>query len=167
MRRQVTQRSPRLALVLLAAGCATEPLRPSILWTEFELKFFSGAPLPYRYDQQDPGTYYELLGDFLTFDAADSVTNTIIVRHVAAAQGLDTIIFNTGRAAYSVFGPWLRVSHACCPPMDQMCGGPPCPAVDVGTIGSDGIILFRDWDARQPTLRYIRATNHPAAALSN
>jgi hypothetical protein len=152
-------------LTVTAAGCTTEPRSAALQGTSFELRSFSGAPLPLRYSEQDSVTYYELVGDILVFDGADSLTRTTIVRRVAAALALDTLLVGRGRVAYWVVGDRLTVSHSCCPPMDQMCGGPPCPAVDVGPFDSDVITLYRDWDVRRPTLRYTRSTNRLQTAL--
>ncbi len=147
-----------LALAVSAAGCATEPWATSARGATFALRSFSGTPLPFRYDEQGLGTYYELLADSLVFDGVDSLTYIVVVRRVAAAQLLDTIVVSRQRAAYSIVANWLLVSHPCCPPMDLMCGGPTCPAVDFGQYGSEGFSLYRGWDARRPTLRYTRTT---------
>ena len=153
-----------LAVAVSAVACATEPWGTSPQGASFKLQSFSGSPLPYRYDEQDLGTYYEFLADTLIFDGADSLTHIVAVRRVAAAIALDTIIVSHQRAAYSIVAHWLTVSHPCCPPMDQMCGGPTCPAIDFGRYGSEGFSLYRPWDARRPTLRYTRSTTPPPAA---
>jgi len=156
-----------LALTVTAAGCTTEPRSAPLQGASFELRSFSGTPLPIRYSEQDSGTYYELVGEFLVFDGPDSLTRTTVVRRVAAALALDTFLIGTDRSAYSIVGNWLTVSHSCCPPMDQLCGGPQCPAMDHGLYASDEISLYRDWDVRQPTLRYTRFACCQLIALPN
>jgi hypothetical protein len=156
-----------LALAVSAAGCATEPWSTSTQGATFALQSFSGSRLPFRYDEQGLGTYYEFLADTLVFDGTDSLTHIVAVRHVAAAQALDTIVLSHQRAAYSIVAYWLTVSYPCCSPTDQFCGGPTCPAIDFGRYGSEAFSLYRPWDARRPTLRYTRSTRPLLVASTN
>jgi hypothetical protein len=145
------------AALTLVLACGTEPDPESLVGATFELRLFNGTSLPIRFSEQDPGTYYEVLREVLFFIGPDSLSVTAWVRQVAAEQSLDTVHVGTSRVAYTVsqFGQ-LRVSHPCCTSFD--CGGPPCPAVDVGYAQGDTIELLRDWDVRRPVMVYVRST---------
>jgi hypothetical protein len=145
------------AIVLtLVLGCATEPNPPTLVGATFELRLFNGSSPPIRFSEQDSGTYYEILREVLVFTRPDSLAVTAWVRQVAAAQSLDTVHVGTGTAAYTMgrFGQ-LKVSHPCCVSFE--CGGPPCPAIDVGSARGDTIELLRDWDVRRPVMVYVRS----------
>ena len=172
MRDYVCWHSLICALAMSTAGCATEPSSSPLFGATFELRSFSGASLPLRFDEQGGGTYYELLRDVLTFDRPDSVANMIWVRRVSVTQALDTVMVSSQRAAYSIeLLPLdrmrLTLSHPCCPPYDLMCGGPVCPANDVGVAGPEKLVLFRAFDVRKPTLVYVRSTNLVTQTLPN
>lgn len=154
-----------VVLPSLAIACATEAPPAEVLGSAFELRLFSGAPLPFRYSEQGPGTFYELWGDVLAFDSPDSVTGTAWVRRVSAAEALDTTIVSTSRAAYFVDKTTLTISYPCCSGLRCVGPQPLCPATDVGVVRRDTIVLVRDWDVRRPTMVYVRSTNRPT--LSN
>ena len=144
------------ALVAFVLSCNTEPVAPRLIGNTYELRSINGSSLPIRFSETDSTNYYEIENTSLLFTSADSLSVITSVREVApTSPPLDTLYVDTTRVQYTEdAGGQLRLSHPCCTTFE--CGGPQCPAVDVGNVQGDTIRLFRSWAAPGPNFLYVQ-----------